>query len=199
MNPAHFSVEFIEAVWPSLPEEAQGRLESYMADLLRYNRAQNLVSRKSPERRIAALVEESVAAGLVAGRRGLGGVWADVGSGGGIPGLVLACLFPEQRIVLIERRQGRCDFLRREVRALELSRVEVFEGDVRAWPGDRFGVVFAKAVANPGEIEILCDSVVGHHLLVFGRVGDPVAEGWGMEWEELLPADAGVLRSLARR
>jgi len=198
MNPAHFSIQFVEAVWPSLGGEAQGRLELYMADLLRYNRAQNLVSRKDPERRVAALVEESVAAGLLAQNRQLEGFWADVGSGGGIPGLILACLFPERPIVLIERRQGRCDFLRREVRALELSAVEVFEGDVASWSGDSFDVVFAKAVANPGEVESVCGPIVRGSLVLFGRPGDPVAEGWRLDWEDSLPGRAGVLRSVVR-
>lgn len=198
MNPAHFSNEFVEAVWPSLGGEVQGRLDLYVADLLRYNRAQNLVSRKDPERRVAALVEESVAAGLIAQSRDLGGTWADVGSGGGIPGLILACLFPERSMVLIERRQGRCDFLRREVRTLELPAVEVFEGDVATWARDPFDGVFAKAVANPGEVELLCGPIVRDCLVLFGRAGDPVAEGWKLDWQDPLPGQAGVLRGLVR-
>ena len=200
MNMALFSDEFVLATWPTLPDVARGRIERYGADLLRYNRAQNLVSRRDSERRIAALVEECVRAGVVLDSRGVvGGRWADVGSGAGIPGLLLGILHPERPITLIERRQGRCDFLRREIRVLELGAVEEFQGDASAWPGSRFDAVFAKAVANPLEIEALCDRLVGGRLLVFGRPEDPVAEGWALEWAEPLGSESIVLRSLTRR
>lgn len=54
----------------------------------------------------------------------------DLGSGVGIPGLILADAYPETTWTLVERRQGRTDLLRRAVRRLELAdRVEVFTGD----------------------------------------------------------------------
>ncbi len=44
---------------------------------------------------------------------------------------MLASLDPGQELVLIERRQGRCDFLRREVKLLGLESVQVEEGDAQ--------------------------------------------------------------------
>ncbi|RKZ14101.1 hypothetical protein DRQ53_11225 [bacterium] len=201
MDLSYCSVEFRERVWPSLEEAARARLEHYWTDLLRYNRAQNLVSRREPELRVSALIEECVVAGGLLGAHGLRGRrWADVGSGGGIPGLVLAALDPGQELVLIERRQGRCDFLRREVRALELGLVRVFEGDVGVFDGDPFDVVLAKAVAPPGEIEGLCSPILaaGGSLVVFGRPEDAVADGWRLHWVDRLPAKDSVLRGLVR-
>jgi 16S rRNA (guanine527-N7)-methyltransferase len=54
----------------------------------------------------------------------------DLGSGGGLPGLVLADLLPRCSITLVDRRQKRTDFLRRVVRRLEQEHVEVREADV---------------------------------------------------------------------
>ena len=54
----------------------------------------------------------------------------DLGSGGGLPGLVLADLLPHASIVLVDRRQKRTDFLQRAVRRLGLTHVEVREADV---------------------------------------------------------------------
>ena len=51
----------------------------------------------------------------------------DLGSGGGVPGLVIALDRPEMRLTLVERRQTRADELRRSAGALRL-------GDrVRVW------------------------------------------------------------------
>ena len=55
----------------------------------------------------------------------------DLGSGGGLPGLVLALRFPEASVVLTDRRERRTDLLRRACARLELlDRVTVITGDV---------------------------------------------------------------------
>lgn len=56
----------------------------------------------------------------------------DLGSGGGLPGLVIAVRRPEIHVTLVERRQSRSDLLARAVRALDLgSHVSLVAGDVR--------------------------------------------------------------------
>jgi 16S rRNA (guanine527-N7)-methyltransferase len=55
----------------------------------------------------------------------------DLGSGGGVPGLVLARRWPETRAVLLDARERRCRFLREAVRDLDL--------------GERVTVVWARA------------------------------------------------------
>ena len=55
----------------------------------------------------------------------------DLGSGGGLPGLVIATRCRHLRLRLVERRAKRADLLRFGVRALGLGdRVQVVEGDV---------------------------------------------------------------------
>ena len=49
----------------------------------------------------------------------------DLGSGGGLPGLVLADAYPERAITLVDRREKRTDFLRRAVRRLGWEHVTV--------------------------------------------------------------------------
>ena len=53
----------------------------------------------------------------------------DLGSGGGLPGLVLAELLPQCSILLVDRRQKRTDFLQRAVRRLGFDHVSVREAD----------------------------------------------------------------------
>ncbi len=54
----------------------------------------------------------------------------DIGSGGGLPGLVLADAFPSGQITLVDRRQKRTDFLARAVSRLGLDHVTVRCDDV---------------------------------------------------------------------
>lgn len=78
---------------------------------------------------------------------------ADLGSGGGLPGLVIAARRPDLRMVLVERRLTRADLLRRAVSALEIDdRVVVFDADVRqlaATDGAEFDIVTARSFAAP--------------------------------------------------
>jgi len=57
----------------------------------------------------------------------------DLGSGAGLPALILADAFPDTSWTLIERRAGRTDLLRRAVARLGLqTRVEIVTSDVTA-------------------------------------------------------------------
>lgn len=77
---------------------------------------------------------------------------ADLGSGGGLPGLVIAVRRPAIELTLVERRGNRADLLRRAVLSLRLEWVQVFGGDVREL-ADRqphsFDVVTARSFAAP--------------------------------------------------
>ncbi len=78
----------------------------------------------------------------------------DLGSGGGLPGLVIAVRRPDVRLTLVERRTSRADLLHRAVRALGVEqRTDVVAGDVRAVArtGRQFDVVTARSFAAPAQ------------------------------------------------
>lgn len=81
------------------------------------------------------------------------GVLVDLGSGGGLPGLVIAVAAPDWRILLVERRLKRADLLRYGVGALGLGeRVSVHGEDVERFVPDHLGeadVVTARSFAPP--------------------------------------------------
>jgi 16S rRNA (guanine527-N7)-methyltransferase len=54
----------------------------------------------------------------------------DAGSGGGLPGIPLAIVVPDTRVVLVDRSERRVRLLRRVIRVLELRNVEVQKGDL---------------------------------------------------------------------
>lgn len=78
---------------------------------------------------------------------------ADLGSGGGLPGLVIAVRRPDVAVTLVERRRTRADLLERGVSALDLGdRVRVFAGDVRQLAASEprsFQAVTARSFAGP--------------------------------------------------
>jgi 16S rRNA (guanine527-N7)-methyltransferase len=74
---------------------------------------------------------------------------ADLGSGGGFPGLAVAIALPEAYVALVESVERKCAFLRAAVERLGLANVEVVNARAEAW-ADGLGMhdlVTARAVA----------------------------------------------------
>jgi 16S rRNA (guanine527-N7)-methyltransferase len=76
---------------------------------------------------------------------------ADVGSGGGIPGIILGIVRPDSQIVLIESTQKKANFLRSAAAELKLDNVIVeplrAEDVARSAGRETFDVAVARAVA----------------------------------------------------
>jgi 16S rRNA (guanine527-N7)-methyltransferase len=74
---------------------------------------------------------------------------ADLGSGGGFPGLVLAIALPDARVALVESVGRKVAFLRGAIERLGLGNTEAIQARAEAWP-DGVGehdLVTARAVA----------------------------------------------------
>lgn len=96
---------------------------------------------------------------------------ADVGSGGGFPGIPLAIFFPEIEFHLIERSGKRCNFLRNAILTLGLKNVKVRESAVELIK-ERFDLVTFRAF-TPMEPEItLCLlSILNEDGVIFAYKG----------------------------
>jgi 16S rRNA (guanine527-N7)-methyltransferase len=74
----------------------------------------------------------------------------DLGSGAGVPGLVVALARPDLDVVLLDRRQKRADVLERAVRRLGLTdRVRVRCADVAHVDASSFEIVTARGFGPP--------------------------------------------------
>ena len=77
----------------------------------------------------------------------------DIGSGAGLPGLVVAIVRPELQVTLVEPLLRRTTFLQEVVDELALDNVEVVRGRADALHGSRqFDVVTSRAVAPLGRL-----------------------------------------------
>ncbi len=113
-------------------------------------------------------VEASVAhslqfVGAIVGRAG-GGRLIDLGSGGGLPGLVIAVARPDLAVTLVERRAKRADLLQYGARALGLAdRVTVVAGDVQSViqhsPG-AWDIVTARSFGAPSVVLTSADALL---------------------------------------
>jgi 16S rRNA (guanine527-N7)-methyltransferase len=88
------------------------------------------------------------------------GMLVDVGSGAGLPGIVLAILIPELQVILLEPMARRVEFLEMCVAELELSNAAVLRGRAEDLAGQLSAdVVTARAVAPLEKLAGLCASL----------------------------------------
>jgi 16S rRNA (guanine527-N7)-methyltransferase len=163
---------------PALP-----LVRRYAADLAEHGVELGLIGPLEPAR---LWTRHLVNCGLVAPLIPQGATVADVGSGAGLPGLVLAAARPDLSITLIEPMERRVVWLQDEIARLGLERVVVRRARAEE-VGERFQVVTARAV---GALKTLLPVVVP---LV--RPGGSIAlmKGAGVD-EELRAADRVIRR-----
>src|SRR5436190_2023435 len=94
-------------------------LTAFVSQVLQWNRALGLVSRKDPAAASERLLFESLELARELGleRERI----VDIGSGGGFPGLVWALTLPRLEVTMIERRERRALFLERACRILPVQ------------------------------------------------------------------------------
>jgi 16S rRNA (guanine527-N7)-methyltransferase len=98
---------------------------------------------------------------------------ADIGSGAGLPGIVLALVRPDLRVTLVEPLLRRATFLTETIEALDLrATVDVVRVRAEEYRGEPFSLVTARAVAPLDRLAALAFPLLtggGTLLAVKGR------------------------------
>jgi 16S rRNA (guanine527-N7)-methyltransferase len=125
--------------------EAYGPMERYAALLLTGGVERGLIGpNEAPRLWERHLLNSAAVVGLVPKTATV----VDLGSGAGLPGVVLAIQVPSLRVILLDATKRRTDFLTEVVAELGLGdRVEVVWGRAEALPSFHADVVVARAVA----------------------------------------------------
>ncbi|MCW5646236.1 MAG: 16S rRNA (guanine(527)-N(7))-methyltransferase RsmG [Sphingopyxis sp.] len=121
------------------------RLERFAAMLVTENDRQNLIAASTIPTLWVRHIADSAQL-LALDTRDGEGLWVDLGSGPGLPGLVVAIL-SERPMLLVESRRRRCDFLRAVVTELGLGHVEVAEAPLERVATRPAATISARAFA----------------------------------------------------
>ena len=195
----------------SVSRETLQRLYSYEMMVSRWNPTINLVSKTSLKDLWGRHIVDS--SQIYSCAQPKAGLWLDLGSGGGFPGVVIAIiakeLSPKLEIVLVESDTRKCIFLRSVIRELgigarvENSRIEAFELS-------NVSFLSARALANMNGLCGFAEKFVSRETICFFPKGEfyekEVAEcrkNWNFEHEIVKSgtSDEGkiiVIRSLER-
>ena len=105
----------------------------------------------------------------------------DLGSGVGLPGVVISILLPDTTVILVERRRRRGAFLEIARSQLDLRNTEVFLGDVRQLGGETYEVITALAFGALAKIYNSTLHLHAEHITIISRK----SADWVIELEQL--------------
>lgn len=155
-------------------------LQRYRALLERYHSTLDLLSDRGLAEADRLIAEADAYAEVIGKVAPAGRVVLDLGSGAGLPGIVLAVRLPGRKVILTERRRKRASFLTLVTGQLGLDNVEVVQGDVRAVKGLCADVVVAQAVADLSTVVRLTRHLMADEVVLVSRKGP--------EWRDELAA-----------
>ena len=132
----------------SVSRETRDRLEVFVQLLAKWNKAINLVSKATLEDVWRRHIYDSIQIAEIPSNSGK---WLDLGSGGGLPGLVVAAIAaerpPEKHVTLVESDQRKCAFLAAAADAMNLS-VSIECRRIEESTGQTYDIISARALAS---------------------------------------------------
>jgi len=128
----------------TLSADQTEQLEQFLAILSRWNKTHNLTAIKDRQSMLSHHLYDSLSIhDFLSGNR-----IADVGSGGGLPGIPLAVINPERQFTLIESNAKKVGFLRQAAIELGLKNVTAIHSRVQDYlPEQQFDQVMSRAFA----------------------------------------------------
>lgn len=131
----------------SVTEQQHAQLLGYLALLIKWNKAYNLTAVRDPDEMVSRHLLDSLS--VVPYVEEAGDNWLDVGSGGGMPGIPLAILFPERRFTLLDSNGKKTRFLTQVKLELKLTNLEVIHSRVEAFtPEQPFSGICSRAFSS---------------------------------------------------
>jgi 16S rRNA (guanine527-N7)-methyltransferase len=127
----------------TLDDATVAQLLRYLAGLIKWNQAYNLTAVRDPGQMVVKHLLDSLAILPFVG----GGSLIDVGTGAGLPGMILAIVNHGLRVTLLDSNGKKTRFLKQMAADLQLGNVTVVHGRVEDCPG-RFDVVTSRAFAS---------------------------------------------------
>lgn len=148
--------------------DQQARLLAYLELLNKWNRAYNLTAVRDPVQMVTRHLLDSLAiAPHLIGQRLI-----DVGTGGGLPGVPMAILFPGREFHLLDSNGKKTRFLFQVKTALSLDNMTVHQARVESFLDEPpFDTVLSRAFASLADMVSGCRHLLatdGHFLAMKG-------------------------------
>lgn len=113
----------------------QDKLLAYLELLIKWNKAYNLTAVRDPDEMISRHLLDSLSVVSFVAEGGEN--WLDVGSGGGMPGIPLAIMFPQLHFTVLDSNGKKTRFLTQVKIELQLDNLDVMHSRVEDFKTER--------------------------------------------------------------
>ena len=128
-----------------VPADIRAKLVAYLALIAKWNRVHNLTAVRETDKMVNAHLLDCLA--IVPHLHATSVL--DVGSGAGLPGIPLALMWPQARVILLDSNHKKAAFLRQAVIELGLKNAAVVCERVESWrPQEDFDLVISRAFSD---------------------------------------------------
>ncbi len=145
MTQAELLVSGVAQMGLSVSVEMQQKLLQYLSLLNKWNKVYNLTAVRDPLEMVTLHLLDSLSVLPHINSKNL----LDVGSGGGLPGIVLAICLPNLQVTTIDTVQKKVIFMRQVKGELGLNNLEVVHARVENYqPSEKFEVIISRAFSE---------------------------------------------------
>lgn len=139
----------VEELGLSLSADQLAKLDQYASILYKWNKTYNLTSIEDKESVLTLHILDSLASVPTFNKYlSSGSHLLDVGSGGGLPGIPLAIMFPHCNITLVDTVGKKTAFLTQVALNLKLNNVKVIHNRVEKLNGLKYDVISSRAFSS---------------------------------------------------
>ncbi len=171
----------IQEWFSDLAPEILERLRLYHSELLRFNSKVNLVSRNTERDADEVHFADCILATKALLSAGLDKRVFDIGSGNGLPGLVMGVMDPTRDFVLVESDGRKCEFLKHAVQILSLKNVSVMNVRFETLAGQGVTCAVSRGFASISKTVLACNKIFAKDGKFFHLKGN----NWSTEIAEL--------------
>jgi 16S rRNA (guanine527-N7)-methyltransferase len=173
--------QFFTEHLPWASPETAGKIQVYCKLLEFWNKRINLTGIPIPQWLDKIISESAVLTTLVPQPDPISQsspMWMDMGTGAGIPGLIIASMLPKQKIILVDSRRKKTDFIQHAISEMRLNNTDVINERLENIPSlfpyysHAVSVFFSRALADLKRLSVYADPLAKDGSILISPRGD---------------------------
>lgn len=168
--------------YPDIDANTHEKFVKYYLELIKFNKTINLISSKTEATADGVHFADCILASrIVREKANKNNDLYDIGSGNGFPGLIYGIMYPDQKVVLIDSDERKCEFLKHVIQLLSLQNVVVNNTKVESLSADSVQQAICRGFAPLPKALLTLRKIVASGGTIYHLKGDE----WALEISEI--------------